>query len=112
MSRKSQIEPVGAHAPVVTLADLPPPETRRWVARRKAEVVGAVQAGLLPLEEALRLYRLTLEEFASWQRAMLRYGLTGLKASRLHVSEAGERLGKAKRSWRRRGGPRRSGAHG
>jgi hypothetical protein len=34
------------------LGDLPPPETRRWVARRKAQVVAAVRAGLLTLEEA------------------------------------------------------------
>jgi hypothetical protein len=111
MSRKSKIEPAGANAPMLTLDDLPSPNTRRWVARRKAQVVSAVQVGLLPLEEALRLYRLTLEEFASWQRALLRYGTTGLKASRLHVSEARERLGGARRAWapRRQG---RSSAHG
>jgi hypothetical protein len=111
MSRKSQIDPAGADAPSLTLGDLPPPDTRRWVARRKAQVVSAVQVGLLPLEEALRLYRLTIEEFASWQRALLRYGTTGLKASQLHVSEAGERLGRARRAW----GPRqqrRSRVHG
>lgn len=112
MSRKSQIEPAGAQAPVLTLEDLPPPETQRWVARRKAQVVAAVQAGLLPMEEALRLYRLTLEEFASWQRALLRYGTVGLKASRLHVSEARERLGRTRRGWSRRGATRRSNAHG
>jgi hypothetical protein len=112
MSRKSQIEPAGAEAQVLTLEDLPPPETRRWVARRKAQVVAAVQAGLIPLEDALRLYRLTIEEFASWQRALLRYGLTGLKASRLHMSEASERIGHVGRRWRRRGHSRRSSAHG
>jgi hypothetical protein len=112
MSSKS-IHPAGAGRPGPTLGNLPPPDTRRWVARRKAEVVAAVQAGLLPLEEALRLYRLTIEEFASWQRAMLRHGLTGLKASRLHRSEASARIGKARRrGWRPRGNPGRSRAHG
>ena len=112
MNRKSHIELAGANAPVLRLADLPPPETKRWVARRKAQVVDAVQAGLLPLEEALRLYRLTIEEFASWQRALLRYGMTGLKASRLHVSEAGERLGRARRTWTRSSATRGRRAHG
>ena len=46
------------------LADLPPPETRRWVARRKAQVVAAVRAGVLSLEEACRRYTLSAEEFA------------------------------------------------
>jgi hypothetical protein len=96
----------------LTLADLPSPNTNRWVARRKAEVVAAVQAGLLPLEEALRLYRLTIEEFASWQRALLRYGTGGLKASRLHAAEARERLGRARKGWSRRGSAARRRAHG
>jgi hypothetical protein len=112
MSSKS-IDPAGAKRPRPTLENLPSPDTRRWVARRKAEVVAAVQAGLLPLEEALRLYRLTIEEFASWQRAMLRHGLTGLKASRLHISEANARIGKARRGgWGRRGNARGRGGHG
>jgi Protein of unknown function (DUF1153) len=34
------------------VADLPPPETRRWVARRKAQIVAAVRAGVLSLEDA------------------------------------------------------------
>ena len=92
MSRKSQIEPAGAQAPVLTLEDLPPPETQRWVARRKAQVVAAVQAGLLPMEEALRLYRLTLEEFASWQRAVDRSGMQGLRVTRIqHYRDLYER---------------------
>src|SRR5438874_5164371 len=34
--------------------DLPPPNTRRWVVRRKAAVVTAVRAGRITLEEALQ----------------------------------------------------------
>jgi hypothetical protein len=33
--------------------DLPPPNTRRWVVRRKAAVVTAVRTGRITLEEAL-----------------------------------------------------------
>jgi hypothetical protein len=36
----------------LTLADLPPANTQRWVIRRKAEVVAAVRGGLLSFEEA------------------------------------------------------------
>ncbi|MDH5749749.1 MAG: DUF1153 domain-containing protein, partial [Rhodospirillales bacterium] len=32
--------------------DLPPPDTTRWVIRRKAAVVAGVRAGLITLEEA------------------------------------------------------------
>ena len=60
---------------------VPPVTTTRWVAKRKAQVVGAVQAGLLTIDEACRFYRLTLEEFLSWQRALNLFGVSGLKAT-------------------------------
>lgn len=63
--------------------NLPPANTSRWVARRKAEVVAAVNGGLLSIAEACDRYDLTLEEFASWQRAVDREGLAGLRATRV-----------------------------
>ena len=66
----------------MTRADLPPRDTMRWIARRKAEVVAAVSGGLLSIPEACDRYDLTLEEFASWQRAVEREGLPGLRISR------------------------------
>ena len=38
---------------VITLPDLPPPNTVRWTANRKATVVRAVRGGLVPLQEML-----------------------------------------------------------
>ena len=60
----------------------PAPDTNRWVARRKAEVVAAVNGGMLTIEEACERYQLTLEEFASWQRAVDRAGVPGLRVTR------------------------------
>jgi transposase-like protein len=65
------------------MADLPPANTRRWVVRRKAAVVAAVQSGKITLEEACRRYELTEEEFRSWQRDYERRGLAGLRATRV-----------------------------
>jgi hypothetical protein len=62
---------------------LPPPSTKRWVVRRKAEVVAAVNGGLLTIDEVCARYSLTLEEFASWQRAVDRSGMQGLRVTRL-----------------------------
>ncbi len=67
----------------LTLADLPPPSTTRWVSRRKAEVVTAVRQGLLTLEEACCRYDLSVEEFMSWQRLIASHGVRGLRATRL-----------------------------
>src|SRR5437899_12871452 len=74
---------IGPDGSPLTLADLPPPTTRRWVIRRKAEVVAAVRGGLLSLDEACRRYTLTVEEFLAWQRAIDRFGLAGLRATRV-----------------------------
>lgn len=58
---------------------LPPAGTRRWVARRKAQVVEAVQNGKLRLDEALRRYELSIEEFSAWKRRFYRSGVDGLR---------------------------------
>lgn len=68
---------------VMTRADLPPPETRRWVASRKARVVRAVASGLIPLKEALDRYGLSAEEFEFWRSAVEQHGETGLKVTRI-----------------------------
>ena len=65
------------------MGQLPPAYTRRWVVRRKAAVVAAVQSGKITLEEACQRYQLTEEEFRSWQRAYEAHGLPGLRATRL-----------------------------
>jgi hypothetical protein len=61
--------------------DLPSPDTRRWVIRRKAEVVSAVRGGLLTREEALMRWSLSEEEFDSWGLAFERHGLAGLRTT-------------------------------
>jgi hypothetical protein len=76
---------IGPDGRTITLADLPQRETTRWVTRRKAEVVAAVQGGLLSLDEACERYRLSVEEFLSWQHAIARHGMEGLRAT--HVQE-------------------------
>ncbi|MFV3126045.1 DUF1153 domain-containing protein [Niveispirillum sp. KHB5.9] len=67
----------------LTLDDLPPPDTRRWVMRRKAEVVAGVRAGLLSVEDACARYGLSAEEFASWQEMIDRHGVQALRVTRL-----------------------------
>lgn len=62
-------------------ADLPPKSTRRWVARRKAKVVNAVNAGLLQEEEACTMYGLSAEELHGWRVAMQTHGPRALKAT-------------------------------
>ena len=67
------------------LTELPSPDTKRWVVRRKAVVVHAVRDGAISLQEACRRYRLSVEEFLAWQRAIERYGIPGLRATRLQI---------------------------
>lgn len=66
---------------VMTRADLPPPETRRWVASRKAAVVKAVEAGLISRGTALETYGLSEEEFDAWVQAVAAHGEGALRAT-------------------------------
>ena len=68
-----------------SLPELPPPDTKRWVARRKAVVVDAVRSGAISLEEACRRYELSVEEFLAWQRAIESHGVAGLRVTRLQI---------------------------
>ena len=74
---------MGPDGSPLTIADLTPVTTKRWVIRRKAEVVAAVRGGLLSLTDACARYRLTVDEFLSWQRSIERHGLPGLRATRV-----------------------------
>ena len=74
---------IGPEGTPLTIADLPAPDTKRWVIRRKAEVVAAVRGGLLSLEEACSRYMLTTDEFLSWQASIDQHGLAGLRTTRI-----------------------------
>jgi hypothetical protein len=74
---------VGPTGTPLTLHDLPPANTDRWVIRRKAEVVAAVRGGLISLDDALARYRLTAEEFLAWKKAIDKWGMQGLRTTRI-----------------------------
>ncbi|MBX9881430.1 MAG: DUF1153 domain-containing protein [Sphingomonas sp.] len=74
---------IGPLGESLTLDSLPPPSTTCWVVRRKAEVVAAVNGGLLSVDEVCARYNLTVEEFAGWQRAIDRSGMPGLRVTRI-----------------------------
>lgn len=87
-SMTEQIRPrvkyvIGPDGSPLTINDLPPASTRRWVIRRKAEVVAAVRGGLLSLDEACARYTLTVEEYLSWQASIEENGLAGLRTTRI-----------------------------
>ena len=86
-----------AHVRALTLDDLPPADTRRWVARRKALVLKGVHAGLMSADDACARYGLSPEELRSWQHHFDRYGLPGLRVRRCNgaVPCARERLPQA-----------------
>jgi hypothetical protein len=76
---------------VFSLADLPATGTRRWIMRRKADVVEAVNGGLITVEDACWRYVLTMDEFLSWQIAVERFGIAGLNAQRAQHDRRADR---------------------
>lgn len=82
MNRRRKSDLNGTQRPLAapsSLEELPPPDTTRWVPRRKATVVAAVESGLITVDGACQRYNLTLEEFLGWQRAIKRSGVKGLR---------------------------------
>jgi transposase-like protein len=92
---KNHVEPEGAandsvatkpaRRKPIRIEDLPQPGITRWVIRRKAQVVAAVQSGAISLEEVCRRYSVSLEEFQSWQRSLEQHGIYGLRTTRSQI---------------------------
>ena len=72
---------IGPEGRPLTRDDLPPADTKRWIAWRKAEVVAAVRGGLISRRDACDRYRLSPEELRAWERVIGRHGLLGLRAT-------------------------------
>jgi hypothetical protein len=82
---------IGPDGSRLTIGDLPAPETERWVARRKAEIIAAVRGGLISLETACSRYELTPAELSSWQRSFDQDGLRGLRMKQIQRYRPGYR---------------------
>lgn len=74
---------IGPTARYLTIDDLPDPKTKRWVPRRKAEVIHAVRGGLLSKDAAMNKYNLTNAEFSEWESHYTSNGMKGLRVTRL-----------------------------
>jgi hypothetical protein len=60
------------------------------VIRRKAQVVAAVQAGTITVEEVCERYSVSMEEFQSWKRLFERHGVYGLRTTRSQIYRGDE----------------------
>jgi len=75
---------IGPDGEKMTVADLPAPDTRRWVPRRKARVVAAVEGGLISAEDAFARYDISAEEYECWKAALSKLGMKGLRVTKLN----------------------------
>lgn len=93
MSKPGQIltAVVGPLGFPITRDTLPAPDTVRWNARRKAELLLAIRAELISLREAVDLYELSGEEIMGWSRLFERHGLEGLKTTKAQNFRQGRR---------------------
>ncbi len=82
---------IGPAGQPLTVENLPPRNTVRWVIRRKAEVVTAVRNGLISMDDACGRYRLSVEEFLDWEKLVSAHGLRGLRTTRSQVYRQIER---------------------
>lgn len=64
---------------------LPPVNTTRWVARRKAEVLAAIADGRLTRAAACARYNISEAELRLWERAVECAGVPGLRVTRVQI---------------------------
>ena len=62
-----------------------PSSRQRWAVRRKAAVIEAVRGGWVPIEEACRVYDISVDEFLAWERDIDRNGVPGLRTARYQI---------------------------
>ena len=72
-----------------------PSAGQRWTVRRKAAVVEGVRGGWMPIEEACRLYNISVDEFLAWERDIDRNGIPGLRGAPVIKSVATQTFGGA-----------------
>ncbi len=65
--------------------DLPPVDTTRWVARRKAQILVAIGDGRLTRTEACFRYNISEVELRLWERAVACAGVPGLRVTRVQI---------------------------
>lgn len=73
---------LGPEGKAISEADLPK-QPGRWTARLKAMVIAAVEGNLITLDEALRRYNVSAEEFGQWRRHYFLHGRKGLRVTHL-----------------------------
>lgn len=79
----------------LTEKDLPPPtwppgakkDEYRWTSEDKANVVAAIRSGLISTGEAFKRWRLSPEEYLSWDEALRESGKAGLAEKGLYGVE-------------------------
>ena len=69
---------------ICSMPELPSFGTR-WTVRRKAAVIEAVRGGWVPLNKVCRLYDISVDEFLAWKRDIDRFGIHGLRTTRLQI---------------------------
>lgn len=74
---------IGPDGSPLTEADLPSPRTRRWSLRRKADIVSAINGGLVSRQDATARYGLSEEKLTDWMREVEEAGLLGPRATRV-----------------------------
>ena len=84
MSEDSDARPISVIGPdgeILTRATLPLPDIRRWGIYSKAQIVVAVDRGLLAFDEACQIYGLSPEELEHWRERYHSEGKAGLRVT-------------------------------
>lgn len=85
MAELATPSPAPTAATATARDDLPPADIKRWVARRKAAILAAIEDGRLTRAEACARYRISEAELRLWERAVACAGIPGLRVTRVQI---------------------------
>lgn len=84
-SRPDTVVTAGENMAAASFDDLPSPDTTRWVASRKAQILAAIDNGRLTRAQACVRYRISEAELRLWERAVECAGVPGLRVTRVQI---------------------------
>ncbi|MDP7391855.1 MAG: DUF1153 domain-containing protein [Alphaproteobacteria bacterium] len=81
---RGKTDAIGSEDPPMPIEGLQPPDIKRWVVRRKASVVYAVETVLISLEDACSRCGIWIEKYESSRRLFEKHGMGELRVTRLN----------------------------
>lgn len=78
MTKSAKPIALNINGKIISKNDLPAPDEKHWTARKKSILLAAVEGNLITIDEVLKRYSMSIEEFEQWKKGLRNHGSRGL----------------------------------